>query len=261
MSKHGASSEDFGKDHGLIHEAVVTGLKVGADRDFWKTITHDPMTYYRMVHFVKNGCEDPFTEEVTALRSMRDNYISRHGLSHNLAHFTEAEWKHLERIPFKESVMDDCADTHVLFPYKPISVDQLHKENPEFFGTRYTSHLYHGNEWAYEKSSLGWYMVRKDAHPGSVGKQWDSQIKLKGYKSSPSVAVLVYMAIAYYKMNGKWLIEEPVRSCDQDRDRFYMMVSATDQVKKMIIQIERSPSRHATETNVGIASEILPMFR
>ena len=90
MSKHGASSEDFGKDFGLIHEAVVTGRRVGADRDFWKTISHDPMIYYRMVHFVKNGCEDPFAEEVTAQRSMRDNFMSLHAVSNVMTGFTDA---------------------------------------------------------------------------------------------------------------------------------------------------------------------------
>ena len=33
--------EDFGKDHGLIHEAVVTGRKVGAGQDFWAKLAHD----------------------------------------------------------------------------------------------------------------------------------------------------------------------------------------------------------------------------
>jgi hypothetical protein len=31
-------NEEFGKDHGLIHEAVVTGRKVGAGREFWTKI-------------------------------------------------------------------------------------------------------------------------------------------------------------------------------------------------------------------------------
>lgn len=261
MSKHEVPNKDFGKEFSLIHEAVVAGRKVGADRDFWKLIGNNPMIYYRMVHFVKNGCEDPFTEEVTAQRCMKDNFLSLHAVSYTLDRFTEEEWKQLERIPFDKSVMEECGETHVLFPYKPMSVDQMHKEYPQFFGSDYNPDLYHGCEWAHKKSPLGWYMVRKDAHPGSVNKQRDSQIKLKGYRSSPSVAVLVYMTIAYYQLTGKWLIEDPVTSCDQDRDSFYMMVSTTDHIKRMVVKIERSPSRHSAGTDIGIASEVLPMFR
>ena len=36
MGAHGAS--DFEKDHGLVHEAVVTGRKVGADEKFFSEI-------------------------------------------------------------------------------------------------------------------------------------------------------------------------------------------------------------------------------
>lgn len=40
MGDHGASAE-FGKDLGLMHEAVVTGRKVGAGSEFWAILAHD----------------------------------------------------------------------------------------------------------------------------------------------------------------------------------------------------------------------------
>jgi len=42
--------EDFGKDHGLIHEAVVTGRKVGAGNGFWSGLAHDEDFFREVVH-------------------------------------------------------------------------------------------------------------------------------------------------------------------------------------------------------------------
>jgi len=40
MGDRGAS-EEFGKELGLVHEAVVTGRKVGAGSEFWSILAHD----------------------------------------------------------------------------------------------------------------------------------------------------------------------------------------------------------------------------
>jgi hypothetical protein len=44
--------EVFGTDHGVIHEAVVTGRKVGAGRDFWSALAHDEVLFRRAVKLV-----------------------------------------------------------------------------------------------------------------------------------------------------------------------------------------------------------------
>ncbi len=263
MKKHEVPSKDFGKEFSLIHEAVVTGRKVGADHDFWKLIGNNRMVYYRMVHFAKNGCKDPFIEETDARSHMKSNFISIHAMSNTMMIFSENDLEYLSRVPFSENVIEQHAETHLLFPYIPTSVYEMHKKHHPFFVDGYKSYLYQGLDWAHEKSPLGWYMVRKDAHPNSEGEQWDSQIKLKGFESSPSVSVLVYLAISYYKLYGKLLFTNPVRSSDQDRDGFYMMVNTEYATNRegIVIRIDPSPSRHSTGSNVGIASEVLPMFR
>jgi hypothetical protein len=42
----------FGKDMGLVHEAVVTGRKVGAGTDFWAALAHDEGLFRRVVGIV-----------------------------------------------------------------------------------------------------------------------------------------------------------------------------------------------------------------
>src|SRR3989344_7808693 len=36
-----SSASDFGRDHGLIHEAVVTGRRAGWGSDEWARLAHD----------------------------------------------------------------------------------------------------------------------------------------------------------------------------------------------------------------------------
>jgi len=41
--------EKFGSDMGLVHEAVVTGRKVGASRSFWKGLAHDEQFFQEVM--------------------------------------------------------------------------------------------------------------------------------------------------------------------------------------------------------------------
>lgn len=55
------SSREFGADHGLIHEAVVTGRKVGADKEFWAGIAHNETLFAKVVAFVMEALRVVFT--------------------------------------------------------------------------------------------------------------------------------------------------------------------------------------------------------
>lgn len=47
-----SASSEFGKEHGLIHEAVVTGRKVGAGKEFWATLAHSEEVFRKVVDLV-----------------------------------------------------------------------------------------------------------------------------------------------------------------------------------------------------------------
>lgn len=51
-SASAVSVSEFGKDHGLIHEAVVTGRKVGAGATFWSRLAHDENLFRKIVREV-----------------------------------------------------------------------------------------------------------------------------------------------------------------------------------------------------------------
>lgn len=55
------SELEFGKDHGLIHEVVVTGRKVGAGATFWSRLAHNEDLFRKIVKEV--------TQMVVVIRS------------------------------------------------------------------------------------------------------------------------------------------------------------------------------------------------
>lgn len=46
------SVSEFGKDHGLIHEVVITGRKVGAGATFWSRLAHDEKLFRKIAREV-----------------------------------------------------------------------------------------------------------------------------------------------------------------------------------------------------------------
>ena len=56
-------NEDFGRDHGLIHEAVVTGRKVGAGQEFWAKLAHSKSLFRKVVELVDQNDLKPATNQ------------------------------------------------------------------------------------------------------------------------------------------------------------------------------------------------------
>ncbi len=63
-------STEFGQDHGLVHEAVITGRKVGADRDFWAALAHSEVLFAKVVAFVAEMLRLVFTLKAATDRDM-----------------------------------------------------------------------------------------------------------------------------------------------------------------------------------------------
>ncbi len=52
MKEVANSKEVFGKEIGLIHKAIITGRKVGADKRFWTVLADDEQIFKMVVKFV-----------------------------------------------------------------------------------------------------------------------------------------------------------------------------------------------------------------
>lgn len=54
-------SNEFGKDHGLIHEVVVTGRKFGAGEEFWAALAHREDIFAKVFALVTESLRVIFT--------------------------------------------------------------------------------------------------------------------------------------------------------------------------------------------------------
>ena len=64
------ANSEFGKDHGLLHEVVVTGRKVGAGEEFWAGLAHNEGLFARVVAFVAEAMRMIFHRKATIERNM-----------------------------------------------------------------------------------------------------------------------------------------------------------------------------------------------
>jgi hypothetical protein len=64
------NAAEFGKDHGLLHEVVVTGRKVGAGQEFWSALAHREDLFARVVAFVVEALRVVFTLVAKIERNM-----------------------------------------------------------------------------------------------------------------------------------------------------------------------------------------------
>lgn len=55
MKNHSASN--FGKDFGVVYEAIVTGRKVGADEKFWAKLAHDENLFSQVIKVTEGLAE------------------------------------------------------------------------------------------------------------------------------------------------------------------------------------------------------------
>lgn len=61
---------EFGKDLGVVHEAVVTGREVGATKEFWATLAHSKELFAKVVAFVTEALKLVFNLTPTIDRDM-----------------------------------------------------------------------------------------------------------------------------------------------------------------------------------------------
>ena len=74
--KNSASESEFGKDLGLLHEVVITGRSVGADKYFYSSLAHNKKLFKEVVDFVKNQVDLNFLKRSSFIIEM-DYLLSR----------------------------------------------------------------------------------------------------------------------------------------------------------------------------------------
>lgn len=228
MSKHEVPQVDFGKELSLVHEAVVIGRKVGADRNFWKALATEPQLMRTVAAVVRNKGKNLFTTQARAAQIMgKKNFFHSEDRDWPLRNFVTRELEELYLIPFPEYMLEEVKGTHILIPSYEIAFFELREQyaresfRDKYMITRKT------DKWAYTVPKLEWHLIQKTIHKDSLRDAlgattdrmlWSNDKEMLGEHSVvPSASVLAQAMIAYHKRNKLWLFEDlHVMTSDKD---------------------------------------------
>lgn len=213
--------EQFGEDHGLIHEVVVTGRKVGATRAFWAELAHNATLFSRVVEFVNTLGHEPSLSEQRAQSIMGKNFLGVDEVAtHFHARFTIDELATLSYVPFSEEVLRRCASTHLLVAGYPMSIMDIKAVAPEdaFYDDDrpwYRTHAFATNQ----KMGLRWHLIGKDINELSPHLHFDEQEKLLASDETvPRACELVYAMVLNFMVNKERLFGDVYVHCAEKGD-------------------------------------------
>lgn len=206
--------ENFGKDHGLIHEVVVTGRKIGAGQEFWAKLAHDEDLFRKVVTLVdRNGIE-----ATTSQKLARAIGIPVFGVEEAIRHLVLNPSRHqlaaLSEVPFTEATLEECKDSHVLVAVFPLSIIEIHGKIPSGQRLFYNRDWYNEESFAKDRGETEWQLVRKTPVPNSTGKTWQEQWSLLAKdEETPKARVIVYTIIGHYLATSERLFDRIYVRC------------------------------------------------
>lgn len=120
--------------------------------------------------------------------------------------YTPEQLLSLQQIPFTAEVLEECKDTHILFPGYPVSILDIRQRTKKKAKKIFNSDRdawYNDQKFANEEVGLQWYLIRKDIVENSTNKSYDEQLKLLSEnEEAAQAAAVVYMTILYYLVTG-----------------------------------------------------------
>lgn len=225
---------EFGKDHGVIHEMVVTGRKVGAAEAFYSTLAHNEDLFGKTIEFVTSGGGDiakvPY-QEVPAKRALQ---IVRHGYSHE-AVTKHTSWEYpaylrrmQEVVRLPEVLLEQHAEDSILVPMHPnaniLTVRRLVKKKNK--GSFYSQTWFDTEEFPQYAWADGWVLMSKGEVPDTRNLPRKGQIKrLLFGQSIPWAFERTFGVMVHYLETSERLTPDVWLRC-QDVDSFGYRVRA-----------------------------------
>lgn len=197
-------SASFGKDLGLLHEVVVTGRKVGADRVIYASLAHNERLFREVVDYIRYYGEPSHSR---AREIMGKNFF---GIEEAVKFFGVKPSIHdiamLREIPFSEEVLQESKYSHVLIAVFPLSIREIRDRVGKKL---FASDWYNEQFFANEHGEVSWQLVRKAPAPNTISNEINDQIEpIDENDEVPNARVVVYAAVEYYFTIGKHLFKD-----------------------------------------------------
>lgn len=208
MSQNMVRHKPFGSDYGLVHEAIVTGRKVGAGEEFWTALTDETLFRKAMDAVLGEHRSYPVSASQEQARAiMGSNFYHLSDAARHLGvTYSEEQQVELAEIPYSVATLEACRDTHILFPGYPLNILNLRKR----VRTAFRKQDWYNQEDFARKAKVGlrWYLIRKTPVPNTTNKNLaDQQKELAGNESVPRACEVIYMIMLHFLATGERLFE------------------------------------------------------
>lgn len=210
--------EEFGRDFGLMHEVLITGRKVGADKKFWSNLAHNEELFGFIVRSVKildseDNMDLEMFKSVLGYKILGDDFISPQEVaSARGLTYSDEQLEHLaSTLPSQEILAELRSDGYMLVagPPREMSLLDIRNHNPQLFYSKLGGWFSTRAEkfaWR-DKVGSGWLALRKAPVSGFTRRTWsEQQDLLKDTERVPNIAEAVWGFTTYATVRGTRLV-------------------------------------------------------
>ncbi|MDO8516272.1 MAG: hypothetical protein Q7S28_03415 [bacterium] len=213
MGKSVVSQVSRGQGNEFLNKLEAAGLNSDLAQ---KVVDSKGNALATMVVNLIRGKHSNWTSQERAREIMGRNFFGR---EHAQEYFGVDPWEDnmdvaFGDVPFTETTLVACKDTHVLvavFPLSIISIIEILSKARLF----YDPQSWH-NKYAFEndRGEAGWHLVRKTPVEDSADKSWrEQQALLCKNEETPSAQVMAYTIAGHYLATGERLFKHFAARC------------------------------------------------
>lgn len=151
------------------------------------------------------------------------------GIEEAMKHFdiapTKRQLAYMAEVPYSEATLTACKDTHILVAVFPLAIVEI-REKVAKKKPFYKQDWYDDQDFANDKGTMEWHLIRKTPIDDSTSKKWSEQLALLSKEEyAPKAQVMVYAIIGHFLATGERLFEKIyVRCVDLGSDGYRVLL-------------------------------------
>lgn len=170
----------------------------------------------KIVVFIQRGGYETTTSQRRAKEIIGRNMLDMGDvMQHFRVVFSDEQKIKLSNIPWSESVLQECKDTHILFPGFPLTLLDIRGRMPRGHFYFYEDAWYNTEDFVKEeKVGCRWYLIRKEAVSDSFNKTFQEQEKLiSSQEEVPYAREAVFGIMLLERVTGEHLFKNVYVRC------------------------------------------------
>ena len=197
-------------------------------KEFFAQIERGRVTSSRLQDFLRG--ERTVSMMLTPMRAREIMGRNFFGINEAIRYFgvnpSRPQLAALSEVPFTETALEECKETHVLIAVFPMSILDIRGKVSSGQRLFYNQDWYNKEVFAKEKGETEWQLIRKTPADNSIPKTFLEQTALLvSDEETPTARIMVYMIIGHFLATGERLLEKiHVRVTDVDSNGLRVFV-------------------------------------